>query len=82
MTVYLVTFEGLLYGEGIMTYLLGVYDDENKAIEAKELFDSKYEDLYGAQADIQPVKMNYSYESHVDDAWGIVTNIFLGGYTV
>ena len=77
--IYIVSFDGWLGGYGSEIYILGVYDDPDKAIEAKELFDRKYEN-YDLVADIDEVVLNQEYDVKVKECDAASTSVCLGGY--
>lgn len=82
MSLYLVSFDGYLGaygGYGSEIYILGIYDDPDKAIEAKERFDRKYE-KYDVAADIEEVVINQEYDVSVEKNARLSTYIYLGGY--
>lgn len=77
--LYIVSFDGYFGGYGTEIYILGVYDDADKAIEAKEQFDSKYE-RYGIIADIDEIVLNQEYDVTVRTDDAVSTSVCLGGY--
>ncbi len=79
MILYIVSYDGFIGGFGIELYILGVYDDPDKAIAAKESFDKEYEQ-FGIEADIQEVVLNEAYDVKVKPKDSVTTSIFLGGY--
>lgn len=77
--LYIVSFNGCLAGYGVEIYILGIYDDPDKAIEAKETFDRKYES-YDLIADIDEVVLNQEYDVTIRKGDTAFTSICLGGY--
>lgn len=77
--LYVVSFEGYLGGCGSEVYLLGVFDNSDDAVAAKESFDLKYES-YGLEADIQEIVPNQTYDVKVKRGLAAETSIYLGGY--
>ena len=78
--LYIVSFDGWLACYGVEIYILGVYDDPDKAIEAKEMFDRKYEN-YNLVADIEEVVLNQEYDVTIrNNDHTASTPICLGGY--
>lgn len=77
--LYIVSFDGCLAGYGVEIYILGVYDDPDKAIEAKEIFDRKYES-YDLVADIDEVVLNQEYDVTIRKDDTASTSVCLGGY--
>ena len=80
MLLYVVSFEGLLEGYGAEYYLLGIFDDSDEAILAKEIFDRDHEQ-FGITAEIEEVVLNQEYDVRVDKGKAVTTPIFIGGYT-
>ena len=79
MKVYLVVFDGWLAGYGSNIYLLGVYDNENKANEIAASFNKKYEEEL-VEAYVEEVDLNHTYDEEREGDWAIRTPIYLGGY--
>lgn len=79
MKVYLVAFDGWLAGYGSSIYLLGIYDNENKANEIAESFNKKYKDDF-IEAYVEEVDLNHTYDEERKEDWGITTPICLGCY--
>ena len=79
MKVYLVVFDGWLAGYGSIIYLLGVYDNENKANEIAASFNKKYEEEL-IEAYVEEVDLNHTYDEEQYGDLEIRTPICLGSY--
>lgn len=78
--VWIVDFDGYLGGYGSYSYLLGVYDSEEKANAEANKLKEHYTELR-TRVSVRPVMVNATYKVKELTDWDeIVTDFCLGGY--
>lgn len=82
--VYVVSFDGYLWGYGSESYLLGIYSTQELAEEAVNVFKKHIEEREDIDCNIEPdiraIVVDHTYELRIDPDWGVETQIYLGGY--